>query len=196
MALVTETATSQAGTAHKGADTPMPSVPFVPNTASNFSYRLEIPSDNPAIETVYDQAFGPGRYARTAFRLRGETDADPALCFVAVKGEKLIATVRLTPIQIGAADALLLGPLAVSPTFKNAGAGKALVRLSLQSAKNQGHRAVMLVGDLPYYGPLGFEVVAPGQITLPGPVDPKRVLLAPLNGAQVGDYAGAARPRS
>lgn len=147
---------------------------------SPYTIRLETPEDDPAIETLTDLAMGPGRFARTAARLREGVPHDPALAFVACFGARLGGSVRLTPIRIGEAPALLLGPLAVHPDFKNLGAGKALVRHVLGEAARLGHRLVLLVGDAPYYGPLGFAPVPLGRIRLPGPVDPARLLLADL----------------
>ncbi len=83
-------------------------------------------------------------------------------------------------MRIGESPALLLGPLAVHPDFGNRGAGRALVTASLDAARENGHSLVLLVGDEPYYGPLGFRAVSPTRIQMPGPVDPKRVLVAGL----------------
>lgn len=142
--------------------------------------RLELPSDADAIEALHETAFGPGRFARTAFRLREGVPHDPALSFVALFGDRFGGAVRLTPIRIGDDPALLLGPLAVLPEMAGRGAGKALVATALAAARAAGHRLVLLVGDHPYYGPLGFARVPSGQITLPGPVDPNRLLIAEL----------------
>ena len=131
-------------------------------TASPFSYRLEQPADDAEIETLHARAFGPGRFARAAFRLREGVPHDPALSFVALSGEELVASVRLTPITIGERAAILLGPLAVKPACKGRGAGKQLVRISLAAAREAGHQVVLLVGDEPYYGPLGFTRLARG----------------------------------
>jgi predicted N-acetyltransferase YhbS len=94
----------------------------------------------------------------------------------------------MTPIRIGHEPALLLGPLAVHPDFAKKGTGRALVRATLNAARIDGHRLVLLVGDEPYYGPLGFARVDPAKVTLPGPVDPRRVLIAEL---RPGAFAAA-----
>jgi predicted N-acetyltransferase YhbS len=78
------------------------------------------------------------------------------------------------------------------PAFSGRGAGKALVRLALKAAAAAGHRVVMLVGDLPYYGPLGFTFLGRDVITLPAPVDPDRVLVAGLAEGALDGLAGAA----
>ena len=68
-------------------------------------------------------------------------------------------------------------PLAVRPVFKNLGIGRQLVRIAVDAALHAGSEGVVLVGDLPYYGPLGFEPVK-ARLLFPGPVDPARVLIA------------------
>jgi predicted N-acetyltransferase YhbS len=145
-----------------------------------FTYRRELPEDDAVIEALHREVFGPGRFARAAFRLREGVPHHPDVSFVALNSGRVVASVRLTPILIGTVPALLLGPLVVAPDFKGKGAGKALVRLSLETAKSAGHRLVLLVGDEPYYGPLGFARLPPYAVTLPGPVDPARVLVASL----------------
>jgi len=149
-------------------------------SSSPFSYRLEQPADDPEIEALHAEAFGPGRFARAAFRLREGVAHDPTLSFVALLGDAFAASVRLTPIAIGGRPSLLLGPLAVKPAHKGRGAGKQLVRIAVDAAREAGHSVVLLVGHAPYYGPLGFTRLAPNAITLPAPVDPNRVLVAGL----------------
>jgi predicted N-acetyltransferase YhbS len=161
-------------------------------TADPFTYRPERPADDAAIEAIHDEAFGPGRYARAAFRLREGVPHDPALSFVAEAGGRLVASVRLTPIRIGGRPAMLLGPLAVVPEFKGRGAGKRLVTIALEAARASGHAVVMLVGDEPYYGPLGFVRLPRYQVTLPAPADPDRVLFAGLVPGALDGLAGAA----
>ena len=161
-------------------------------TASPFSYRPERPTDDAEIEALHAEAFGPGRFTRAAFRLREGVPHDPALSFVATRDGRLVASVRLTPITIGDRPALLLGPLAVTPPFKGQGAGKQLVRIALDAARAAAHSVVLLVGDEPYYGPLGFRRLARGTITLPAPVDPDRVLLAGLTTDALEGLSGPA----
>jgi len=161
-------------------------------TAASFTYRLEHPADDAEIEALHAEAFGPGRFARAAFRLREGVPHNPALSFVAHAGEEFIASVRLTPITIGRRPAILLGPLAVKPPYKGKGAGKQLVRIALAAARDAGHHVVLLVGDEPYYGPLGFTRLARGAVTLPAPADPDRVLVAGLSPRALEGLAGKA----
>ncbi|PVB59708.1 N-acetyltransferase [Labrenzia sp. 011] len=151
--------------------------------------RPEDASDATEIETLQAEAFGPGRFARTAFRLRENIPHRPDLSFVGVMGPQVAGSIRLTPITIGDIGALLLGPLTVSPDFKNRGLGKALMRTAMDAASVAGEKAVLLVGDAPYYSPFGFQQVPFGRITLPGPVDPARLLIALLNGSEMPEGA-------
>jgi len=150
--------------------------------------RPYAPHDLPHIDALHELAFGPGRFARTAFRLREDVPPDPDLSLVAIFGGTLGGSVTMTPMRIGTATAMLLGPLAVHPDFGKRGAGRGLVRATLAAAKTAGQTLVLLVGDEPYYGPLGFRMVDPARVTLPGPVNPRRVLLAEL---QPGAFAAA-----
>ncbi|MEM9632020.1 MAG: N-acetyltransferase [Pseudomonadota bacterium] len=143
--------------------------------------RLEDASDDSVIEDLQAEAFGPGRFARTAFRIRENVPHREDLSFVGLAGSRIAGSIRLTPILIGETEALLLGPLTVSPDFKNRGLGKALLRTAMDAAADAGDKIVLLVGDAPYYSPFGFQQVPFGQITLPGPVDPARLLVALLN---------------
>ena len=160
--------------------------------SSPFTFRLEQPGDAATIDVLHAELFGPECFKRAAYVLRDGVPADPRLSFVATRDGVLAASVRLTPITIGGQPALLLGPLVVDPKWKGQGAGRALVRLALGTARAQGHRLVMLVGDLPYYGPLGFSFLGRDIITLPAWVDPDRVLLAGLLPGALDGVGGAA----
>jgi predicted N-acetyltransferase YhbS len=158
----------------------------------SFEFRLEEPDDSSVIEALHAELFGPERDKRAAYVLREGVPHDPRLSFVATHEGSLAASVRMTPITIGGRSALLLGPLAVVPMHKGRGAGKALVRKALEAARVQGHRVVMLVGDLPYYGPFGFTFLGRDVITLPAWVDPDRVLVAGLTDGALTGLGGAA----
>ena len=140
----------------------------------------ESEDDAAAIERLHERTFGPGRYAKTAYRLREEVPHRLDVSFTARIGTLLVGSVRLSPIRIGETKALLLGPLTVEPPFRQRGIGRALIDRALAEAKAKGHRLVVLVGDEPYYGKSGFKPVPPGRAIMPGPVDPARLLFAEL----------------
>lgn len=154
------------------------------------SVHPETPDDDTAIERLHARTFGPGRYSRTAFRIRESTPHERTLSFTARVGTMLVGSVRLTRVRIGQTPALLLGPLTVEPPFQSVGIGAQLMETALEAARLQGHRLVVLVGDEPFYARFGFCSVPFGQVTLPGPVDPARLLVAELVPGAFADVRG------
>lgn len=142
--------------------------------------RPELPHDADAIERLHERTFGPGRFARTASRLREGVAHDRDLSFTALVGTLLVGSVRLSPVTAGEKPALMLGPLTVEPAFENRGIGTSLMRRSLEAAKARGHALVLLVGDEPYYSRFGFKRIPTRQLELPGPVNPDRFLALEL----------------
>jgi predicted N-acetyltransferase YhbS len=154
----------------------------------------EAAEDAVAIDRLHERTFGPGRYARTAYRIRESAAHKLDLSFIARIGTLLVGSVRLTPICIGDTRALLLGPLTVEPPFREHGIGLRLIERSLAEAKSKGHRLVVLVGDEPYYGKVGFKRIPKGQAQMPGPVDPARLLVAELEEGAFAGVSGMIRP--
>jgi predicted N-acetyltransferase YhbS len=147
-------------------------------------------ADQAAIEKLDERVFGPGRFARSAYRLREGVPADYSLSYVARVGRLLVGANRMTPVRCGGKPALLLGPLSVEPAFRSAGIGEALVMKSLEAARAAGHHLVLLVGDMAYYGRMGFEPVPVGRLVFPGPVDPQRLLYCALTDGAFDKISG------
>jgi len=140
--------------------------------------RAEREGDENAVEAVVDRGFGPGRFAKTAYRLREGVQPDFRLSFVAVskKDGLLLGSVRFWPIAVGGTLSLLLGPLAVEPALRGKGIGIALMQRGIEEARLLGYESMILVGDEPYYARVGFAKLKPRQIRFPGPVDANRLL--------------------
>jgi predicted N-acetyltransferase YhbS len=154
----------------------------------------ESKDDAEAIERLHERTFGPGRYAKTAYRLREQVPHSIELSFTARIGTLLVGSVWLSPVRIGETKALLLGPLTVEPAFRERGIGQALIARALKEAAAQGHRLAILVGDEPYYGKSGFKQIPPGRVIMPGPVDPARLLVAELVDGAFEGVSGRVRP--
>ncbi len=135
----------------------------------------ETPKDAQAIERLHERTFGPGRFVLSAYRLREHVD-------------------HLLDLSFGDTPALMLGPLTVEPPFRKRGVGRMLLDRSLQDAKAKGHRLIILVGDEPYYSRVGFKPIPKGRVTMPGPVDYSRLLVAELVDGALNDVSGAIRP--
>lgn len=140
-----------------------------PASPAPLRIETETPADAAAVEALVLAAFGPGRFAKTAERLRER--ARIAAGFVAREKGQVIGSVRLWAITVGGEPALFLGPIAVSADSRRAGLGADLVQACVDHAGGEG---ILLVGDRPYFGRFGFEP-AP-DVRLAGPVDQDRVL--------------------
>ncbi len=162
-------------------------------TSLDMTIAPELPGDFDAIENLNARAFGPGRFAKTAYRLRDGVPSAEGLCFVARVGTLLVASIRLSGLDIAGVPGLLLGPLTVEPAFKSKGIGQVLLRTSLDAALAQGHRLVILVGDEPYYAKVGFKRVPDGRLILPGPVNPARLLYSELVAGAFEGVSGAVK---
>ena len=152
--------------------------PATPPQAGLPAFRFATPQDDEFVAKLQELAFGPGRFARTAYRVRERFPIDPSLSLIAEVDGTSCGSVWMTPISIGGLDGYMLGPLATHPDYRKRGAGKMLAKAARDIALAQGKGSfVVLVGDQDYYCPLGWQVTTPGAIQWPGPVDPARVLL-------------------
>jgi predicted N-acetyltransferase YhbS len=151
--------------------------PVAPSTdAAPFAIRSERASDVVAREALLDACFGANRQTRTCQRLRDGRAPAEGLAFSAVRLGRLVGTLRLWHVSAGGVPALVLGPLAVDPTCRELGVGRALMNLALAVARARGHGAVILLGDAPYYARFGFSAAKTGELSLPGPFEHGRLL--------------------
>jgi len=153
----------------------------------------EVAADLPAREALLDRAFGRReRRRKTSERLRdGRLPAEGLAFSARNRRGRLIGTLRLWDITAGSArPALLLGPLAVDCSYQKRGIGAELMRHALGEAKRRGHKAVLLVGDAPYYGRFGFAREAAQGLSLPGPVELERFLGLELVEGSLKDAEG------
>ena len=150
-------------------------VALTPNAAP-FAIRAERASDVVAREALLDACFGANRHTRTCQRLRDERAPAEGLALSAVARGKLVGTVRLWHVSAGGIPALMLGPLAVEESSRQFGVGAALIDHALAAATARGHRAVILLGDAPYYVRFGFSAEKTGELSLPGPFERDRLL--------------------
>lgn len=144
--------------------------------AAPFAIRSERASDVAAREALLDACFGANRHTRTCQRLRDGRAPAQGLALSAVHQGRLVGTVRLWHVSAGGKPALMLGPLAVEASSRKLGVGAALMDHALAAAKARGHRAVILLGDAPYYARFGFSGAKTGELSLPGPFERDRLL--------------------
>jgi len=148
----------------------------LPTVTSLIAFRLAETGDIATINALHDTTFGPGRFARTAFRIRELAPSDLSLSIVALAEGRLMGAVMQSPIAVGGEPGIWLGPIAVTESGRRAGLGAALMTRAIALTAESGARHSLLVGDLAYYQRFGYRPVDPGTILLPGPVDPARLL--------------------
>ncbi len=140
-----------------------------------YAINTEKKADFWEVEALFDLCFAPGREALSSYRLRENSDPISELCMVARDKEQILAgAIRYWPVNIIEHEALLLGPIAVHPTRQGEGLGTLLIKDSLALAKKLGYSRILLIGDFPYYGRLGFKKLT--NIKMPKPTNPGRIL--------------------
>ena len=152
--------------------------------------RHERPEDSDLVEALVAKAFGPGRFAKSAYRLREGTAPDPRLSFVALETGILRGSVRFWPIIVGDQPALLLGPLAVESGQRGRGIGIALMQRGIAAASAVDYTCIILVGDESYYSRVGFTRFPLARISFPGPVDRARILGLALKPGSLESLSG------
>ena len=144
--------------------------------AAPFAIRAEKAQDEAAREALLDACFGENRHTRTCQRLRDGRAPAEGLALSATARGRLVGTVRLWHVSAGGIPALMLGPLAVEDSSRKLGVGAALMDHALAAATARGHRAVILLGDAPYYARFGFSASKTSELSLPGPFERDRLL--------------------
>jgi predicted N-acetyltransferase YhbS len=157
---------------------------------TEITYRPERPDDAPLIEALIDRAFGPGRHAKAADRLRENNTLIADLSMTAWDGDVLAGSVRMWPVRIAGESVVFLGPIAVEAELRKHRIGQTLVELACEASAKAGWRAVLLVGDAPYFSRVGFCAAPAKDVRMPGPVDQRRVLLKALREGGADGLAG------
>ena len=166
-----------------------------PAAAPRLKLALERAEDREPVSELMARAFGPGRFAKTAERLREGATLQAACSWCAWHGGELVGAVRTWPVWIGATRALFLGPIAVSDAWRRQGLGALLVERACEASYAADARLVLLVGARTFFEPLGFAAVEPGRVLMPGPVDPRRLLWRELEPGAGEGVGGPVSPR-
>lgn len=156
--------------------------------------QFETPEDAPLVDALIDRAFGPGRFTKVSERVRELATFAPELSVCAWSphpqlGGRVLGCARMWRVRVGGTPVMFLGPFAVELGERNAGFGARLIARACEAAKVAGESHVLLVGDEPYFGRVGFSTAAGRQVAMPGPVDQRRVLVRALT-PDAGDLAG------
>lgn len=151
-------------------------------TDITFTLAVETVADAPEVEALYDAAFGPGRFVKTAERLREGNSPIREASLIARDEAGVCGAVRLWPLRVGRSGrAALLGPLAVAARQRGRGVAFRLMERAIGVTRELGYPAVILVGDEAYYERWAFRRAKIGRFRMPGPVDPMRILVRDLS---------------
>ncbi len=155
------------------------------------SIRETTSQDKEALTALYDRVLGPGRFARTTYRLREQKQTNSAFGLAAFNDANLIASVTVTPLSVGGkVGACLLGPLVVHPDFQKNKLGLTLMRDAGLEAENRGLTCILLIGDETYYNRAGYKGVSNAELEFPGPIAPNRILGLSLKEGALQKLAG------
>ncbi len=178
----------------------MQAVEITANNSVTFAVSAEFDEQSPAVaaarEALLNRAMGLNWKRKSSQKLRRGRRPSEGLAFVARKADGVLAgTVRLWDVATGdGRAALMLGPLAVDPSVKNAGIGRALMAHAIVEAKRLGHKAILLVGDVEYYGRFGFSAEKTGALSMPGPYERHRFLALELQPGALDGARGTLKP--
>ncbi|MBB3999021.1 GNAT family N-acetyltransferase [Aureimonas pseudogalii] len=172
----------------------------LPFAAPTVTLRAERAGDAAEREALLDAAMGAGRTRKSSEAIRrGRLPAEGLSLVAETEDGALVGTVRLWNVTAGerdgaSVDALLLGPLAVAPQFAGLGIGASLMRRAVAESLWRGHRAIVLVGDAPYYERFGFSAAPAAELAMPGPFERHRLLGLELERRALAGAQGAIRP--
>jgi predicted N-acetyltransferase YhbS len=155
--------------------------------------QSERPQDGPLVDALIERAFGPGRFAKSSERVREFATFAPEMSVCAWSEDRLLGCARMWHVRVGGRRVMFLGPFAVEQGERNAGFGARLIARACEAAEAAGESHVVLVGDEPYFARVGFTRDAGRAVVLPGPVDPRRVLVRALT-PDAGVLAGPVEP--
>lgn len=123
---------------------------------SDVSIRPEREADFATVQRVHRDAFGQEDVPLIVELLRPSDAYVADLSLVAERDGEIIGHVILSRGFLDERRVLALGPLGVLPEHQRSGVGDALMRASLDRARELGHELVVLLGHTSYYPRFGF----------------------------------------
>src|SRR6266566_4353795 len=164
-----------------------PTVATISDTAP-FAVRSERASDIAAREALLDASFGDNRQLRTCQRLRdGQAPAEGLALSALSQGllSRIRSSHRLPQDRERTSNSIRTAEdskCACGGCFGN----------SPEGTCREG--AVLLLGDAPYYGRFGFSALKTGELRLPGPFEPDRLLALELREGALDGASGVIVP--
>ena len=122
-------------------------------------FKHETENDKQEVEDLLDLVFSPSRKNLSSYSLRKNVPKINTLSFVAKNNKNsIVGIIRNWPIFIESRKnlSLLMGPIAVHPTFQGEGLGAYLINYSIKESRKYGWERAVLIGDIQYYKSFGF----------------------------------------
>ena len=137
--------------------------------------------DNEKIIKLLYKSFGPGRFARSVYRLREKNDRDTEFSYIYELNNQILSSISYYKTFLNNdINGLLLGPLAVDPEHRGKGYGVELVKYTIALIKKtMAYDFILVIGDYHYYEKFGFKKIN-NTFSFYGPVNSEKVLILPL----------------
>ena len=137
--------------------------------------------DNDKIIKLLYKSFGPGRFARSVYRLREKNDRDTEFSYIYELNNQILSSISYYKTFLNNdINGLLLGPLAVDPEHRGKGYGVELVKYTIALIKKtMDYDFILVIGDYHYYEKFGFKKIN-NTFSFYGPVNSEKVLILPL----------------
>ena len=137
--------------------------------------------DNDKIIKLLHKSFGPGRFARSVYRLREKNDRDTEFSYIYELNNQILSSISYYKTFLNNdINGLLLGPLAVDPEHRGKGYGVELVKYTIALIKKtMAYDFILVIGDYHYYEKFGFKRID-NTFSFYGPVNSEKVLILPI----------------
>ena len=137
--------------------------------------------DNDKIIKLLYKSFGPGRFARSVYRLREKNDRDTEFSYIYELNNQILSSISYYKTFLNNdINGLLLGPLAVDPEHRGKGYGVELVKYTIALIKKtMAYDFILVIGDYHYYEKFGFKKID-NTFSFYGPVNSEKVLILPI----------------
>ena len=124
------------------------------------------------------KSFGPGRFARSVYRLREKNDRDTEFSYIYELNNQILSSISYYKTFLNNdINGLLLGPLAVDPEHRGKGYGVELVKYTIALIKKtMAYDFILVIGDYHYYEKFGFKKIN-NTFSFYGPVNSEKVLI-------------------
>ena len=166
----------------------------------NITIRHEKPEDNRMVEKVTREAFWnlycPGASEHyLVHSIRKHPDFMPELSFVMEVNGRVVGSIYYTRAKVikengAAVDVVSFGPVSIHPDLHRKGFGRTLISHSIQTAKDSGHRAIIIGGFRYHYEPYGFVGAKKYGIAMPDGKYYTGIMALPLFEGALNDAQG------